>query len=423
MKLVHAADLHLDSPLAGLERYEGAPVATIRGATRRALQNLVDLCIAEQASLLLLAGDLYDGDWRDYATGLFFAEQMSRLRREGVQVVLVWGNHDAESQISRELPVWENVTVLASHEPETRRFEALGVAVHGQSYESPAEKRDLAAGYPEALEGWLNVGLLHTAASGRPGHQPYAPCELSTLKSKGYAYWALGHVHRHEILCEDPWVVFPGNLQGRHIRETGPKGAMVIDVDGGQVRDVRFVALDALRWARLVVDVAGATSPFDVFGRCRAALEAELEAAEGRPLAVRLTLRGRTEAHDALMDDRDGFDNRLRSHATDVGPIWLERVDLDTEPTVDAKGLASRDDAVGQVARRLLDLEAELAEGSAPPELVAELAELGKKLPPELRKGEGALRFDDPETLRRLLVDVRGLLLSRMLRAGREEGR
>ena len=123
--------------------------------------------------------------------------------------------------------------------------------------------------YPEALEGWLNVGLLHTAASGRPGHQPYAPCELSTLKSKGYAYWALGHVHRHEILCEDPWVVFPGNLQGRHIRETGPKGAMVIDVDGGQVRDVRFVALDALRWARLVVDVAGATSPFDVFGRCR----------------------------------------------------------------------------------------------------------------------------------------------------------
>lgn len=81
--IVHAADLHLDSPLVGLERYDGAPVAELRAATRRALENLVQLCLAEDAKLLLLAGDLYDGDWRDYSTGLFFAAQMARLREVG----------------------------------------------------------------------------------------------------------------------------------------------------------------------------------------------------------------------------------------------------------------------------------------------------------------------------------------------------
>ena len=89
MKFVHAADLHLDSPLRGLERYEGAPFDRIRGATRRALENLVDLCLTEAVDLLLIAGDLYDGNWKDYATGLFFAKQMSRLRQANIPVVMV----------------------------------------------------------------------------------------------------------------------------------------------------------------------------------------------------------------------------------------------------------------------------------------------------------------------------------------------
>src|SRR5690606_1050772 len=94
VKFVHAADLHLDSPLRGLPVYEGAPVDEIRGATRRACEILVELCVGEGAALLVIAGDLYDGDWRDYSTGLFFVQQMARLRDAGVQVAWVRGNHD-----------------------------------------------------------------------------------------------------------------------------------------------------------------------------------------------------------------------------------------------------------------------------------------------------------------------------------------
>src|SRR5690349_16787907 len=100
-KFLHAADVHLDSPLKGLARYEGAPADEIRGATRRAFDNLVELAIQEEAAFLLLAGDLYDGDWKDYNTGLFFVSRMRRLEEAGIPVFLISGNHDAASQITR----------------------------------------------------------------------------------------------------------------------------------------------------------------------------------------------------------------------------------------------------------------------------------------------------------------------------------
>src|SRR5882757_4623826 len=134
MKFVHSADLHLDSPLSGLSKYEGAPVEQIRGATRRALENLVKLCLSEGAQLLVIAGDLYDGDWRDYSTGLFFNKQMSALRAAGVKVVWIRGNHDAASKLTAHLALPDNVHELSHRKPESFLLEELGVAVHGQGF-------------------------------------------------------------------------------------------------------------------------------------------------------------------------------------------------------------------------------------------------------------------------------------------------
>ena len=103
MRFIHAADLHVDSPLRGLDRYEGAPVERIRGATRQALENLVELAIEEAVDFVLLAGDVYDGDWQDFHTGLYFRGQMVRLERAGIAVFIVQGNHDAQSVITRRL--------------------------------------------------------------------------------------------------------------------------------------------------------------------------------------------------------------------------------------------------------------------------------------------------------------------------------
>ncbi|HEX2224620.1 MAG TPA: DNA repair exonuclease, partial [Thermoanaerobaculia bacterium] len=205
LKFLHASDVHLDSPLRGLERYDGAPAEEIRGATRRALANLVDLALAEEVAFVLLAGDLYDGDWKDYNTGLFFAAQMRRLEEVGTPVFVISGNHDAASQITRVLRPPDNVTVFSTRKAETVEIKGLEVALHGQGFATGTATENLAAAYPPARPHFFNVGLLHTSLDGRPGHATYAPCTVDGLRARGYQYWALGHVHARELASRDPW--------------------------------------------------------------------------------------------------------------------------------------------------------------------------------------------------------------------------
>jgi DNA repair protein SbcD/Mre11 len=417
MKFVHAADLHIDSPLRGLDRYPGAPVEQIRGATRRALENLVSLCLSEQVDLLLLAGDIYDGDWKDYSTGLFFAAQLSRLRAAGVGVVLLHGNHDAESHITRNLELPDNARKLETRRPETVAYEKLGVAVHGQGFATKAVTDDLAAGYPDALPGLFNIGMLHTCLSGRENHDNYAPCSLSTLVGRGYDYWALGHVHAREVLSKEPYIVFPGNLQGRHARETGEKGALLVTVDDGRVASVEHRPLDVVRWCVCEVDVTQAGDVDDILDLSRQHLEQRLAEADGRAVAARLVLCGATRAHAALHGDFERWTGQIRAIANDVGggSLWVERIRYRTQAPLDGAGLEERDDAIGQLARSLRALRDDEV-GLAG--LLRELSSLKNKLPPEVREGEDAIRLDDPAFLRGTLEDVEELLISRLLGTG-----
>src|SRR5262249_25240669 len=158
------------------------------------------------------------------------------------------------SRIVSSLLLPDNVAPLGLSGPETVVLDSLGVAVHGQSYAERATTDNLAAAYPAPVVGAVNVGLLHTSADGREGHDPYAPCSVSTLRRLGYDYWALGHVHAREVLCRDPFIVFPGNVQGRSMRERGPKGATVITIERNRVARVEERALDGLRFCVAEVD-------------------------------------------------------------------------------------------------------------------------------------------------------------------------
>jgi DNA repair exonuclease SbcCD nuclease subunit len=417
MKFVHAADIHLDSPLHGLERYEGAPVEELRGATRRAFDNLVELAIGEGVSFVLLAGDLYDGDWKDYNTGLYFIQRMERLREAGIRVFIVAGNHDAASQITRQLRLPDNVTLFSISKPETIVLDELGLAVHGQGFARREVTEDLSSAYPQANPNLFNIGLLHTCLDGKPGHAPYAPCTVDGLRTKGYDYWALGHVHSREVVSQDPWVVFPGNIQGRHVRETGPKGCTLVTVTDGEVSAVEHHDLDVLRWTRCTVDVTNSASLDDIRDQVRDALQQALDDAGERPVAARLVLQGISPVHTTLHSDSVHWVQEYRALASGLGGagLWLEKVAIETRQAVALDELLERDDALGGLLRAIDELE---MDASGVEELAAEVADLRQKLPPELLGGEDRYDPTDPRYLAGLMEDIKELLVHRLVSSG-----
>ena len=411
MRFLHCADIHLDSPLRGLERYEGAPVDEVRAATRRAFGNLVALARAERVDFVVIAGDLYDGDWQDFNTGLCFARGMAELGESGIAVYVVRGNHDAASRLTRSLRLPANVHLLSEQAPETRVDERLGLAVHGQSFATAVVVDDLAAHYPQALPGHFNLGLLHTALSGREGHAPYAPTTEQVLRAKGYDYWALGHVHAREVVATDPWVVYPGNLQGRHVRERGAKGAELVTVEDGVISTVSHPC-DVLRFDELVLDIAGLADLDALLERAQGEVKTHLAAAEGRILGLRVRLTGTGPLQRIFAARGDTVVQELRAMALDVGggEAWLEKVLFEARPSVDLVRLADGDDPVALLAN-------ELAALAAPGTLLefadACLKDLRLKLPSEVAVDEG-LALDDPALLRDLLREAEDEILARL---------
>jgi len=416
-RFLHAADIHLDSPLVGLDRYESAPVAAARGATRRAFENLVHLAIDEEVAFVVLAGDLYDGDWKDYRTGLFFVEQMTKLREADIPVFIVAGNHDAASQLTKNLRSPDNVHFLSARKPETRLVEAFDVAIHGQGFASRAVTEDLAAAYPVGDPGLFHVGLLHTSLEGREGHATYAPTSTQVLAQKGYQYWALGHVHKREIVSKDPWIVFPGNLQGRHAREVGPKGCTLVTVNNRAVAGVEERSVDVLRWAVCRVDVDGAATTGEVLDRISRALTAEANRADGRAVAARVELTGSAACHEEISANPDHWMQEIRALAVGVSTVdvWIEKVHFARDRPIDLAVLAARDDALGSFLREVA------AAANSPDEIAMlreALADVRVALPAELLSGDDAVDPHAPELLTRLIVEARDLLLARIVREG-----
>lgn len=370
MKFIHTADIHLDSPLVGLAAYQDAPAELLRTATRDAFTRLVDAALAESVDFMVIAGDLYDGGWKDFNTGLFFLREMGRLNKAGIQVYLLYGNHDAESEMTRKLVLPDNVHLFGSRAAQTHRIDALKVALHGRSFKEAATTDNLAVNYPTYVAGYFNIGVLHTALEGNAAHANYAPCSIAELEAKGYEYWALGHVHEHRVWRGRSAVVFPGNLQGRHIREAGPRGAVLVTTDGNEIRAIERLLVDVLRWHAVGVDVSGASSLPDVLALVNHALvEAVADVAEATPLAVRVTLHGATPAHGELF----GLESQLRAEvlglAAGIGGdrIWIEKVRIKTQPLQTAAMLAARSDA-------LADLQSLLVQAGSDPAFLASLS-------------------------------------------------
>lgn len=414
LKFIHCADIHLDSPLCGLEKYEGAPVSEVRMASRRAFENLIELALSQKVDFVIIAGDLFDGDWPDFNTGLFFIRQMHRLREAGIRVFIVRGNHDADSKITKKLPLPDNVHLFSHQKSETVIDPHLGLAVHGRSFPHPAVADDLAAAYPARIKGLVNIGVLHTALTGRQGHAHYAPCSLETLHSKEYEYWALGHVHKRERLDPQSWVLFPGNLQGRHIKESGDKGCTLVTVLDGEITSAEHLAMDVLRWGQVDVNASECRDLDQLLEQIEKGLREERQYSEGRMLAARVRISGRSRAHSAAARRREQLIGEVRAAALSCGngDIWIEKVLIETAPYVDTETLAGREDPIGELIRLIRSLQGSEKELQ---EISETLQDLKRKLPADLREGDGALLLDDPAFLKSVLTEVERTLVPQLI--------
>ncbi|RYG30055.1 MAG: DNA repair exonuclease, partial [Burkholderiales bacterium] len=377
-RFIHAADLHLDSPLLGLAGKSSEFAARVQSASRDAFDSLIAMAIGEQCRFVLLAGDIFDGELRNFQAGLHFLDGMRRLGEAGIDVFMVLGNHDAANRFADKLALTNNVHLFPKAKAGSRTLDDVGVAIHGRSFPRWDMDEDMARDYPPAASGLFNIGLLHTACAGSEGpHARYAPCTLEQLANHGYDYWALGHVRAHAVLSESPFIVYPGNLQGRHPREAGPKGAVVVEVSDGAIVSVEHRPLDAIRWTTASADIAEAETRTDMLDLVRDQIHAACTEAGERPIALRLVITGISPLHASLRLDsmalREDVEALLVTVSSD---IWLEKLVVETEAAPVAAALdptiAGRiDTEVGLLAEDDLFAAA----------LEARLAEIRTKLP------------------------------------------
>ena len=397
-RFIHSSDIHLDSPLRGLIRFEDAPVERIQSATREAFKNLIQLALDEKVAFLLIAGDLWDCDWLDAGPGLFFIQQAARLAKANIHVYIVKGNHDAVSRLTTEIRNWgSNVHIFDCKKPHTIELKDLDVAIHGQSYAQQHVLENLSANYPKPVTGAFNIGMLHTCVE--DGSAEYSPCAIDNLVASGYDYWALGHIHqRMDMSRNNVHVSFPGNPQGRSMRETGPKGCTLVTVADDHSFTCKFEPLDVVRWQELAI----AATDENVETEFRRALEIPVIQAEGRLLAVRVLITGFLKSNQELRD-------RLNAVAVELGNVWIETVRI-TRPSHSVGSAES--------LPRGLSLENEIQEvlasmdsdDGSEKQWIAEFSEVRARLTGDLLNGAAVDAMNDPQAFRAMVSQVAGQL-------------
>lgn len=253
MKFIHFADAHLDSPFLGLSFLPSKSFNQIQKAPMQSLTNIVDLAIKENVDLVLIAGDTFDSFKPNPSAQIFFAREIERLIIAKIQVVMILGNHDHMAKEDLLVPENPYFKLLGEGEKvETASYttkSGFEYDVTGFSYLANHITDDLAAQFPPKSKHYT-FGIMHAQErAGLSSQNVYAPFSLSELQNLNYDYFALGHIHLRQVLSETPLIVYPGNIQGRHINETGPKGCYLgtIDEQTKQTK-IHFVQTNLISW-------------------------------------------------------------------------------------------------------------------------------------------------------------------------------
>ncbi|WP_416369997.1 metallophosphoesterase family protein [Tritonibacter mobilis] len=329
IKILHTADVHLDSPLRSLALRNAGLRETVAAASRAAFSQMIDRALSEEVAAILISGDLFDGRERTARTGAFLLAELDRLAEAGIQVYYIKGNHDAENPITGTLDLPQHVHVFDARGGKHQLAE--DVWIHGVSFAESHAPESLLPRFKAPVAGAVNIAMLHSSLAGAAGHDVYAPCSVSDLAAMGFDYWALGHIHKRQIHAEAPWVVMPGIPQGRDIGEAGPKSATLLTIEQGQIA-LSEVPTSVVEFVETELDVTGAANDEAL----RATLKAHLSVLSAALVAptgvVRLTLKGAPARHWQILRDRDVWTEQLHVLAQTCGDLWIDKLIFELAP-------------------------------------------------------------------------------------------
>ncbi|TLM77499.1 MAG: DNA repair exonuclease, partial [Actinobacteria bacterium] len=256
---IHTADLHLDAPFQGIGAASERVGRALAEATYEAFRRVVDTALERGVDFVVIAGDAYNSRDKSLRAQFRFREQMLRLAEKDIAVFVAQGNHDPASGWSAGLALPENVHVFAHDRVERLELTLDGevaAVLYGRSFSKAAETENFSAGYRREGSDPIAVGVLHANVGSNSEYDPYAPATLEDLRAGRMDYWALGHIHKQEVLARDPWVVYAGSPQGLNPKETGPHGCLLVSVSRGGAVELEHVETAPVAWARLELDAS-----------------------------------------------------------------------------------------------------------------------------------------------------------------------
>lgn len=277
IRFIHTADLHLDSPFKGLQYLPKSIFKRIQESTFSAFTKIVDSAISMNVDFVLICGDLYDGEDRSIKAQARLRRQMERLQTAGIEAFVLYGNHDHLGGNWTTIEMPPNVHLFSSEVEMKSYISKDGVKVHiyGFSYPERHVKEKRINDYKKIDGADLHIGMLHGHCEGSStAHQPYAPFSISDLIEKKLDYWALGHIHKQQVLHTEhnPYIVYPGNIQGRHKKESGKKGCLAVELSENETMFEQIETADII-WENLILDATSIKTFSDLYGVCKKEIE------------------------------------------------------------------------------------------------------------------------------------------------------
>lgn len=350
---IHAADLHLGRVFAGLRHLPETIYEKVLKSGFQALENVISAAIDYNVDFVLFAGDIFDSNSVSLRTYIRFREQMETLKKHGIHVFICHGNHDPLEQKTQMVKWPDNVTVFPDETVAYKSFTTKSgeiVHIYGFSYTKKQVLENKSREFQKSGDAHFHIAMLHGNVEGQTEHDPYAPFSVHELVDKEFDYWALGHIHKRQLLSTHPPIVYPGNIQGMNKKELGEKGCMLVTLSENEEASLTFIPTASIIWREEVIDITS----IDSWNELLEKIEEQKERLRSLNTFVLIRIIGCSSVHEQLQE-RHVLEELIwalnENESEQQTFVWIVDMHVETTKKWDRNELSERQDFIGALVQ------------------------------------------------------------------------